>query len=200
MYELFIKLVEVIEYLGYLGIFIMTVVESTFIPIPAEITLIPAGYLVAEGELNGPLVLLIATLGTVCGSLLNYYIAFYYGRSLLINYGKFFFLSPNKLIKIEGFFQKYGALSTFFGRMLPGIKHFISFPAGLGKMDFKQFCFYTAVGGFLWSLILVVLGYYIGENTDLIKLYIKQINYVLFVIVVCIIAGYIWRRGLKVDR
>lgn len=197
MYELFIKLTEIIEHFGYWGIFIMTAVESTFMPIPAEITLIPAGYLVAQGQLDGWLVLLMATLGTLFGSLLNYYIAFHYGRSLLIKYSKFFFLSPEKLEDIEHFFRKYGAMSTFFGRLLPGIKHFISFPAGLGKMELKKFSLCTVAGGFLWSLILVVLGYYIGENTELIKKYIRQINFMLFVVVVCIATYYVWKKRVK---
>lgn len=194
MYELFLKIVALVEYLGYFGIFIMTMIESTFLPIPSEITLIPAGFLISQGKMNGLLVLIISILGTLAGSLLNYAIAYKFGRSLLINYGRYFFLNPHKLSKIEAFFVKHGAISTFTGRLLPGVKHFISFPAGLGKMNLRLFCIYTSLGGAIWSLILILLGYFIGENSALIKAYIKQINFILFVTVVCIVALYLWLR------
>lgn len=200
MYELFLKIVALVEYLGYFGIFIMTMIESTFVPIPSEVTLIPAGFLVSQGKMNGPLVLFISVLGTLAGSLINYMIAYKFGRSLLINYGRYFFLNAQKFNKIETFFTKHGAISTFTGRLLPGVKHFISFPAGLGRMNVRLFCVYTALGGAIWSFILLALGYFIGENTALIKLYIKQINFILFVSVVCIIAIYVWVRQSSKKR
>jgi len=176
MYELFLSLVDLVKEFGYFGIFLMTFVESTFIPIPSEVTVIPAGFLIYKGELNFWLVYIVCVLGTVTGSILNYKIAKYFGRTLLLRYGKYFFMNTKKLASIEVFFEKHGAISTFSGRLLPGIKHFISFPAGLGKMDFKLFVLYTAAGGAIWNGILVALGYYIGENDILIKQYIKQIN------------------------
>lgn len=197
MYEIFIKITEIVWYFGYFGIFIMTMIESTFIPIPSEVTLIPAGYLVATGKMNFFLVLFISTFGTLCGSLLNYYIAFKYGRSLLINYSKYFFLNEAKLSKIEAFFKKYGAISVFMGRLLPGIKHFISFPAGLGKMPLDSFSFYTSLGGALWSLILILLGYVVGENSEVVKMYLKEINFLLFVIAACIASYYIWKKKMS---
>jgi membrane protein DedA with SNARE-associated domain len=95
MYELFLEVVEIVESWGYLGIFIMTFIESTFVPIPAEITLIPAGFLVSKGEMNFLMVWLVSVLGTVGGSLLNYTIAYHFGRKLLIDYGKYFFMRIN---------------------------------------------------------------------------------------------------------
>ncbi len=96
MYELFLELVKLIESMGYIGIFIMTFVESTFVPIPAEVTLIPAGYLVSKGDMNFLLVWITSTLGTLGGSMFNYYIAYHYGRRLFINYGKYFFRNEKK--------------------------------------------------------------------------------------------------------
>lgn len=183
-------IVDLVDSFGYFGIFFMTFLESTFIPIPSEITMIPAGYLIAKGELNFILVFLCSMLGTVLGALTNYIIAYHYGRKLLINYGKYFFLSPAKLAKIELFFQKYGRVSTFFGRMLPGIKHFISFPAGLGKMNIKLFTLYTALGGAIWLLLLLILGYYIGTNEALVKKYIKHINLSIILIVSFVVVFY----------
>lgn len=197
MYEIFLKILEFIDYLGYLGIFVMTMIESTFIPIPAEITLIPAGYLISEGKMSWLMLILSSTCGTICGSLINYYIARTFGRQLLIKYGKFFLLNEEKLEKIESFFEKHGSISTFSGRLIPGLKHFIAFPAGLGKMPLKPFILYTALGGFILNTAAIAIGYFIGTNSDLIKKYVKQINFALFTIVVCVIIFYIWRRRMK---
>lgn len=197
MYEIFLEIVWFVESLGYFGVFIMTFIESTFIPIPAEITLIPAGYLVHKGEMNGILVLLVSTIGTLAGSTANYYIAYFFGRRLFTKKGKYFFMNQSKLEKIEKFFASHGAISVFTGRFLPGIKHFISFPAGLAKMDIKSFCVYTLLGGAIWCAILISLGYLIGENEFLIKKYLKQVNFVLLILVSAIIAYYIWKRNSK---
>ena len=197
MYEIFLKFVELVELFGYLGIFIMTFIESTFVPIPSEVTLIPAGYLVAKSELSASLVMLWSILGTVGGSLFNYTIARYFGRALLLRYGKYFLINDERLQSIENFFKEHGAISTFSGRILPGIKHFISFPAGLGKMDLKVFCFYTAAGGAIWNGVLLVLGYFIGTNDDLIKKYIKQVNIGLILFIACLVSFYIWRSKKK---
>jgi len=195
MYEFFLQIVWFVESLGYLGIFIMTFIESTFIPIPAEITLIPAGYLVQRGEMNGLIILLISTLGTLGGSLANYYIAYFFGRRLFASKGKYFFMNKSKLDKIENFFLNHGAISVFTGRFLPGIKHFISFPAGLARMNIRSFCIYTFAGGIIWCSVLLTLGYIIGENELLIKKYLKQVNLALVVIIASIIAYYVWRKN-----
>jgi membrane protein DedA with SNARE-associated domain len=194
MYELFLEFVSFVDSFGYLGIFIMTLIESTFIPIPAEVTLIPAGYLAQQGLLNAWLVWIVSICGVVCGSLINYYIAYHYGRYILIRYGKFFFINESKLAKIENFFHKHGAFSTFTGRLVPGVKHFISFPAGLSKMNLKKFFIYTALGGAIWCGIIIYLGYLIGENELLIKKYLKQINIMLIIFVSIMAALYIWKR------
>jgi membrane protein DedA with SNARE-associated domain len=194
MYELFLKVVDLVNTFGYLGIFIMTFIESTFIPIPAEITLIPAGYLVSKGEMNFYIVWLVSVAGTLCGSLLNYYIAASVGRQILLKYGKYFFIDEKKLTKIESFFVNHGAISTFTGRLLPGLKHFISFPAGLAKMDLRIFCIYTTLGGLIWCFILLTLGYLIGHNEDLIAEYLKDINYIIIASVIVMVAVYIWYK------
>lgn len=200
VYELFLEVVELVETLGYFGIFIMTFIESTFVPIPAEVTLIPAGYLVQKGDMSFSLVLLTSVLGTLGGALFNYYIAYHFGRRLFVSYGKYFLMNEEKLIQIEVFFKNHGAISTFTGRLLPGIKHFISFPAGLAKMDPKLFALYTAAGGFIWCLVLITLGYAIGGNETLITKYLKQINIVIVLSIGALIAYYIWRkRSVKLE-
>ncbi len=161
-------IVEIVKALGYPGVFIMSALESTALPIPSEVTLIPAGYLIHQGVWNGPLVFFLAISGTLTGSLANYAMAYYCGRYMLVRYGKYFLMTEEKLLKMEGYFVRHGSLSIFLGRLVPGVRHFISFPAGLAKMDLKKFCLYTALGGAVWTMILLVLGYMIGDNKDLV--------------------------------
>ena len=194
MYEFFLQVVWFVESLGYFGIFIMTFIESTFIPIPSEITLIPAGYLVQKGQMSGLVVLLVSIAGTIGGALANYYIAYFFGRLLFVDKGKYFFLNPSKLKKIEQFFAEHRAISVFTGRFLPGVKHFISFPAGLAKMNLKLFALYTALGGAIWCTILITLGYIIGENEHLIKKYLKQLNFIFIILVSILVIYYIWKK------
>ena len=194
LYEAFLHIAELVHKFGYFGIFIMTFIESTFIPIPAEFTLIPAGYLIQKGELNGFVVAFVSTVGTLGGSLLNYYIAYHYGRKLIAKYGKYILLSEEKLHQLEKFFEKYGSVSTFIGKLLPGLKHFISFPAGLAKMNLKKFILFTTAGGFVWCSILLLLGRFIGKNENLLQKYLQQINFAIFILVVCTVGYYFWKN------
>lgn len=161
-------LVHFIETLGYPGVFIMSALESTFLPIPSEATLIPAGYLIHQGTWNGPLVFVLAVAGTLFGSLSNYAIAYFGGRYILTRYGKYMLMDAGKLAYMESYFARHGAMSIFLGRLVLGVRHFISFPAGLARMDIGKFSLYTAAGGGLWTLILLVVGYMIGDNKDLV--------------------------------
>lgn len=188
-------LVQFVQHLGYFGIFIMTFVESTFVPIPAEVTMIPAGYLVQKGEMEFWIVLLSSVVGTVGGAYFNYWLAKRYGRDLFIRYGKYLMMTPEKLEKLERFFAKHGAISTFTGRLLPGIRHYISFPAGLAKMNVQKFVTYTALGGAIWMAVLLSLGYYIGENKELMTHYIPRIKIIMISVIVLGAAIYIWRHN-----
>ncbi|MDX1975462.1 MAG: DedA family protein [Rickettsiales bacterium] len=190
-------LVDVVHTLGYPGIFIMTFLESTFMPIPSEVTMIPAGYLVQQGQMNLFLVLLCSITGTIGGALFNYYIAYHYGRRFINAYGKYFFFGPDKMEKLDKFFYSHGEISTFTGRLVPGLRHFISFPAGLAKMDLKKFCIYTGVGGAIWMSTLVGVGYLIGGNKKLIKTYMPYVSGGVIVLVILMIVVYIWRKRNK---
>lgn len=193
-------IVNFVEALGYLGIFIMTFVEGTFVPIPSEITLIPAGYLSAKGVFNPFLLFLTSVLGTLAGVLFNYFIAYHYGRKIVLKYGKYIFFSQEKLYKMEIFFRDHGPFSTFIGRILPGLKHFISFPAGLARMDIKLFCLYSAAGGGIWCAILILLGYFIGNNSEELSRYLHQINYLIIAIVIISFVTYIAMHKRKVKK
>ncbi len=191
------KMISLVESLGYFGIFIATVIEGTFVPIPNEITLIPAGYLVAKGTFNLWVVLAVSVIGNLTGSLISYYIALKYGRMLVYKYGKYLFFKEDKLKIVEDFFKKHGAFSVFLGRIMPGIKHFISFPAGLGKMDLYKFTLYTGFGGALWVAVLIFLGYFIGNNEDIISQYLSFINYSLIIGCIIGIGLYIYSHYTK---
>ncbi len=171
-------LVDVIFDMGYAGIFLLMSIESSFVPFPSEIVLIPAGYLAAKGEMSFILVFIASLGGALTGALINYYGALWIGRHVLETYGRYFFIKPTALHKMDNFFEKHGPISTFTGRLIPGIRQLISIPAGLTRMDIKLFLFYTALGAGIWSLILIILGFTIGENEALIEEYLHQIVYI----------------------
>ncbi|MBC7197369.1 MAG: DedA family protein, partial [Deferribacterales bacterium] len=155
--------------MGYIGIVLLMALESSFFPFPSEVVVPPAGYLASQGEMNIFLVILSGILGSILGAFVNYYIAYKYGRNLLITYGKYFFINEEKFKKIESFFITHGEISTFVGRLIPGVRQYISFPAGLAKMNLTKFIFYTALGAGIWVVILAYVGYFIGNNIELIR-------------------------------
>ena len=169
-------LVDTVLGLGYAGIFLLMAVESSFVPFPSEVVLIPAGYLVSKAEMHIGPVMLMAVLGSLTGALLNYYLARWLGMPLLRRYGRYVFVSEAALEKLERFFALHGHVSTFSGRLIPGIRQLISIPAGLARMKLAPFLCYTALGAGLWSLVLVLLGYFVGRNEALLHAYLKEIT------------------------
>lgn len=186
-------LVDFVHGFGYWGIFIMTFLESTFVPIPAELTMVPAGYLINKGQMHFPLVFLFSISGTICGSYFNYWIAKHYGRRFLLIYGKYMLFKPEKMAAIERYFASHGEISILTGRLIPGLRHFISFPAGLARMNPRKFCLYTGTGGGLWMSVLIILGYLIGGNKALVKRYTSIITYMAFLVV--LLTGLIYIRN-----
>ncbi len=159
-------LLHLVEQLGYFGLFIATLIESTFVPIPSEVTMIPAGMLAAQGKLWYWGVLMSASAGVVAGSIVNYWFGIKFGRAIIIKYGKYAFLKPSSLDKTERFFAKYGTMAVFLGRILPGVKHYIAFAAGLAKMQFKPFIAASALGGLIWIWILLHLSYVAEKKAE----------------------------------
>lgn len=190
-------LVDTILGLGYPGIFLLMAVESSFVPFPSEVVLVPAGYLVAKAQMNLGMVMAMALLGSLTGALVNYYLALVLGLPLLRRFGRYFFISEASLDKLERFFEAHGHISTFSGRLIPGIRQLISIPAGLARMPLSPFLTYTALGAGLWSLILVLLGYFIGENESLLHAYLKEITVAVLGLAVLLLAGYFYRLRKK---
>ena len=195
--ELVQWLVQNILDMGYMGIFLLMMIESSFIPFPSEIVLIPAGYLVHEGEMNMLLVFLAALFGSLAGAFINYFGALIIGRRLLLKFGKYFFVSNSAMDKMEAFFQKHGPISTFTGRLIPGIRQLISIPAGLSRMSLFPFTLYTALGAGIWSMVLIMLGYIVGENQELITTYLHQITLAVLGTLVVLVFVYIRRIKTK---
>lgn len=191
MEELASWLVKFVHEFGYLGIFIMAFLESTFVPIPSEVTMIPAGYLIHEGKMNFWLVFVGATAGAVGGAVANYFIAYYYGRRFLYAFGKYMFFDHAKMEKLDKYFALHGEISTFTGRLIPGLRHVISFPAGLAHMDLKKFSIYTGVGGGLWMVTLILVGYLIGGNPELVHKYMPYVTGVVVFSVIVMIGLYV---------
>ena len=195
IHELAQALVDLIFGWGYLGIFIMMAIESSFIPFPSELVLVPAGYLAAKGEMSIWAIMAAALAGSIVGAYINYFLAYTLGRKFLLKFGKYFFIKEETLLKMELYFKKHGHISTFTGRLIPGVRQLISIPAGLAKMNLAEFTIFTFLGAGIWALILVLLGYFIGENQGLIKEYLKEITAVVFIAVFFI--GLLYYRYQK---
>lgn len=178
-------IVDTVGSLGYPGIFLLMMIESSFIPFPSEVIMIPAGYLASKGEMSIVIAIFWGILGSLAGALINYYLAIYLGRPLLVRYGKYVMFEEKHMQKMESFFAKHGHISTLTGRLIPVIRQYISLPAGLARMNLAVFCFYTSLGAGIWVIILTLLGYYIGENEALIKEYLRQI--VMLLVASCVI-------------
>jgi membrane protein DedA with SNARE-associated domain len=188
-------LVQNILDMGYLGIFILMMIESSFIPFPSEIALIPAGYLAQQGEMNIFAIFIAALFGSLAGAFVNYFGALVIGRRLLLKFGKYIFIPNSAMEKMEAFFKKHGPISTFTGRLIPGIRQLISIPAGLSRMPLLPFSIYTALGAGIWSMVLIALGYILGENKELIATYLHQIT--LAVLGTLVVVLFVYIRRLK---
>ena len=155
---------------GFVLIFVFMTIESSFIPFPSEVVMIPAGFLACRGGLTTGIPWLDMILAIVCGlagsmagAYINYYLAMGLGRPFLHRYGKYFFLKEAALDRAEEVFREYGELATFVCRLLPAIRQLISIPAGLARMDFKRFSFFTALGAGLWTAVLAFIGWYFAH-------------------------------------
>jgi membrane protein DedA with SNARE-associated domain len=158
---------QVVETLGYPGVFLLMVMESMVFPVPSEAVLPPAGWLAYEGTMNFWVALAVATLGTIVGSLLSYAMGLYGVRPFLERYGKYVLVSPHHLDLTHRFFDRRGAaFAVFLSRFVPVVRHLISIPAGSARMPLVPFVVATAVGGGLWNLILLYAGFKLGENWE----------------------------------
>tara|TARA_Y100000310_G_scaffold267555_2_gene279604 strand:+ start:1655 stop:2272 length:618 start_codon:yes stop_codon:yes gene_type:complete len=182
---------------GYLGIFLLMTVESSFIPFPSEVVLIPAGVLIATGEMALASVFIAALFGALFGALINYFLALHLGRKFINNlvkkYKRFILISEKNILRSEKYFDKHGELTIFVGRLIPGIRQLISIPAGFAKMNILKFSIFTILGAGIWSGVLIYLGYIFGNNLELLKSNLNILTIIILSLAAIIVAIYtIW--------
>lgn len=176
--------------MNYGSITALMTIESSFIPFPSEVVIPPAAYIASkpDSHLNIFLVVLFGTLGALLGAFINYFLAMWLGRPIIYKFadsklGKLLLLSSEKINKAEDYFNKKGNISTFIGRLIPGIRQLISIPAGLSKMNILGFAFYTALGALVWNSVLALLGYLAHGESDLINKYNHELSIAMLALV-----------------
>jgi len=186
-------LISLILNWGYLSIIVLMAMESSNLPIPREIVMPFAGYLVYLGKLDFITVVLAGTLGNLIGSILSYWGGMYIGRTAILKYGKYVLISEKKLNWADSWFAKYGHKAVFISRMLPVIRTFISTPAGITKMDFKKFVLYTTLGSLPWNFALAYLGIYLGPNWNSMINFFHMFDIVI-IFAIIVFAVWYWKK------
>lgn len=194
--------VKIIDILGYPGIFLLMFVESCGIPMPSEVIMPFSGFLVADGKLNFWVVVFIGAFGNLIGSLLAYWIGLKGGRPFIEKYGKFILISKHDLDLADSWFKRFGQWTVFFGRLLPVIRTYISFPAGIAEMNITKFSFFTFIGAFPWCVLFTWLGVKMGNNWELIREKLHNFDMAILILVIVFVALYIFRhiRNHKKDH
>lgn len=185
--------IEFIQETGYFGVFICMILESACIPLPSEVIMPFSGYVAWKGGMSILGVTIIGALGNLIGSLIAYIIGFYGGRPLLEKYGKYILITKKKLEMAEEWFAKYGHEAVFISRVLPGIRTFISLPAGIAEMDLKKFTIYTLIGSIPWCFALTYIGYTLGPHWPTVKSIFHILDYGV-IIGLALLLIYIWRK------
>lgn len=189
-------IIGVISTLGYGGVMLLMAIESACIPLPSEIIMPFSGYLVFKGEMTLWGVALAGAIGCVLGSIPAYYLGMYGGRPLVEKYGKWVLISHHDLHIADRWFEKHGEIIIFIGRLLPAVRTFIAFPAGIARMHMGKFILYTFTGSLIWCWLLAYAGMKMGENWESLKVYFHEFHYVIVFAAVIFMIWYI-RRHLK---
>ncbi len=198
--------------MNYLSITLLMTVESSFIPFPSEIVIPPAAYVAGKEDsslhatnsypLNVLLIVLFGTIGALLGAIINYFLALWLGRPIIYAFadskiGHLCLLSSEKVKKAEDYFNDHGKISTFVGRLIPGIRQLISIPAGLSKMNFGQFIFYTFLGASIWNIVLALLGYIAHGQMDLIHEYSHELSIAVMALLGIVIVYFVVKTVVK---
>ena len=196
-----------LDHLNYWTITLLMAIESSVIPLPSELVVPPAAYKAAAGELNIYLVVFFSTLGALIGSIINYFLAIFIGRPIVYKFansrfGHMLMIDEAAVVKTEAFFDRNGAISIFTGRLIPGVRHLISIPAGLARMNFTKFVLYTTIGAALWNIILASIGYYLESFLPKDMLMAKVDEYssylsTFFIVVGIFVFGFMIYRAFR---
>jgi len=183
--------------LGYGGVVLLIAIESACIPLPSEIIMPFSGYLVSRGEMNLWLVGVAGAVGCVAGSMVAYWVGMYGGRPLIEKYGRYVLISPHDLDLADRWFAKYGEVIVFVSRLLPAIRTFIAFPAGVARMNIPRFIIYTFAGSLPWCIGLAYVGQKLGERWDKdprLKMLFHRFDFVIGILIVLAAGWWIWRH------
>src|SRR4029453_15750432 len=190
-------IVATISALGYFGVLLLMAIESACIPLPSEIIMPFAGYLVSTGQMNFWLVGIAGAVGCVVGSMVAYWVGMYGGRPLIEKYGKYVLVSGHDLDIADRLFAKYGEAIVFIARLLPAIRTFIAFPAGVARMNMSRFVIYTFAGSLPWCLGLAYVGQKLGEQwdkDDTLKTWFHRFDFVIGIVGVLAVTWWVWRH------
>ena len=190
--------IHFIQSAGYLGVFLFMMLNSALVPIPSEVTMPFAGYLTQTGALSFPLVVIFGAFGDLTGALIAYAIGYYLEETVILKlinkYGKFILLSQHEYLKAVGMYKKYGSGITFFSRLLPGVRTFISVPAGLSEMNIWKFVLFTILGSLVWISVLASVGYFLGAHWDSIGPIYNKFQIVIITAFVILVGYYIYHK------
>ncbi len=187
-------IVNIISSLGYFGVAFLMALESACLPIPSEIIMPFSGFLVFTGKFSLWSVVLWGTIGNLIGSIIAYFVGYYGGRPLVEKYGKYLLISHHDLEIAQKWFEKYGKISIFFSRLLPVVRTFISLPAGIAKMPFGQFSFYTFLGSLPWAFVLTYSGIAAGENWLTLENYFKKFDWLIGIVIILAVSFWIYKK------
>lgn len=188
---------DTISVLGYPGIVILMAFESMIIPLPSELVMPFAGFVASRGDLGFIGVVIASSLGSLIGSLISYYLGLYLGIPAIKKFGKYVLLNEEDLEKAERWFEKGGEKTIFISRFIPVVRHFISIPAGVARMNPKKFLIYTLVGATIWNTFLAWLGYILGENWAVVGQYSEWISIGVAILLLGGLVYFVYEHGIK---
>jgi membrane protein DedA with SNARE-associated domain len=191
---LFMWVIELLRPLGYWGVALGMALESACIPLPSEIVLPFGGFLASGGQITFTEAVMAGQLGGMVGSIVAYMVGRYGGRGLLERYGKYVLISKHEIAVADQWFEKKGEATVFFARLLPGIRTFISLPAGVAGMNFGRFLWYSFLGMLPWSFLFTYAGYALGENWQMVRQYLHKFDLVIIVALLAMVAWFVWYK------
>lgn len=180
---------------GYFGLFLLMALESMIAPVPSEVVMPFAGYLVLQGKLDFWASVFVSGFGSIFGSLASYYIGFYGGRPFILKYGRYVLLEEEHLMWTEKWFKKQGDKTIFISRFIPVVRHLISIPAGIARMSLHKFIIYTFIGATAWNLILLYAGYKLGSHWSKIHEFSKELDIIFIAAVILFLVYFLWKHN-----